>query len=84
MSELRYYHPSLRVFRIKQTQNDWIFIEDTPKDVAILQSEAKMQQVFGKNVKVSLLKLYHSAEATKGKVLVIKGVSNNIKIEDFK
>ena len=48
MSELRQYHPNLRVFRIKQTQNGWIFIGDTPKDFAILQSEPKMQQVFGK------------------------------------
>ena len=43
-----------------------------------------MQQVFGENVKVSLPKSYHSADATKEKVLVFKGVSNNIKIEDFK
>ena len=43
-----------------------------------------MQQVFGKNIKVSLSKSYHSADATKGNVLVIKGVSNNIKIEYFK
>ena len=43
-----------------------------------------MQQVFGKNVKVSLTRSYHSADATKGKVLVFKGVSNNVKIEDFK
>ena len=32
----------------------------------------------------SLSKSYHSADATKGKVLVFKGVSNNVKIEDFK
>ena len=43
-----------------------------------------MQQVFGKNVKVSLPKSYHSEDATKGKVLVFKGVPNNVKIEDFK
>ena len=75
MSELRQYHPSLRVFRIKQTQNSWIFIGDTPKDFAILHSEAKMQQIFGKNVEVSLPKFYHSANATKGKILVSEGVS---------
>ena len=34
MSELEQYHPNLRVFRIKQTQNGWIFIADTPKDFA--------------------------------------------------
>ena len=56
MSELRQYHPSLRVFQLKQSKNSWIFIGDTPKDFTILQSESKMQQVFGKNVKVSLPK----------------------------
>ena len=30
MSELRQYHPSLRVLQIKQTKNGWIFIGDTP------------------------------------------------------
>ena len=65
MSELRQYHPSLRVFKIEQTQNGWIFIGDTPTDFAILQSEPKMQQVFGDNVKVSLPKSYHSADPKK-------------------
>ena len=84
MSELRQYHPNFRVFRIKQTQNGWIFIGDTPKGFAILHSELKIQQVFGKNVKVSLSKSYHSAEVTKGTLLVFKGVSKNIKLENFK
>ena len=43
-----------------------------------------MQQVFGKNVKVSLSKSYHSEDATKGKILVFKGVSTNVTIDDFK
>ena len=42
-----------------------------------------MQHVFGKNVKVSLSKSYHSADATKGKILVLKGVSTNVTIDDF-
>ena len=63
MSKLRQYHPSLRVFRIKQTQNGWIFIGDTPKDFAILQSEPKIQQVFGKNV--SLPKSYRTPQKEK-------------------
>ena len=42
-----------------------------------------MQQVFGKNVKVSFPKSYHSTDAIKGKVLVFTGLSNNVKIEDF-
>ena len=84
MSELRQYYPSLRVFQLKRSQNGWIFIGDTPKDFAILQNEPKMQQVFGENVKVSLPKSYHSADATKGKILVFEGVSTNVTIEDFK
>ena len=84
LSELRQYHPNLRVLQIKQTKNGWIFIGDTPKDFAILQSEPKMQQVFGKKVKMSLPKSYHSADAKKDKILVFKGVSNNITPEDFK
>ena len=84
MSELRQYHPNLRVLQIKQTKNGWIFIGDTHKDFAILQSEPKMQQVFGKKVKMSLPKSYHSADAKKDKILVFKGVSNNITLEDFK
>ena len=84
MSELRQYHPNLRVLQIKQTRNGWIFIGDTPKDFAILQSEPKMQQVLGKKVKMSLPKSYHSADAKKDKILIFKGVSNNITLEDFK
>ena len=84
MSELRQYHPNLRVLQIKQTKNGWIFIGDTPKDFAILQSEPKTQQVFGKRVRVSLPKSYHSADAKKDKILVLKGVSNDITLEDFK
>ena len=43
-----------------------------------------MQQVFGPNVKVSLPKSYHSADTSKGSVLVSKRVSSNITINDFK
>ena len=84
MSELRQYHPNLRVLQIKQTKNGWISMGDTPKDFAILQSEPKMQQGFRKKVKMSLPKSYHSADAKKDKILVFNGVSNNITLEDFK
>ena len=43
-----------------------------------------MQQVFGKNIKASLPKSYHSGDATKGKILVFKGVPTNVTIDDFK
>ena len=81
MSELRQYNPNRRVFQINQTQNGWIFTGDTPKDFAVLQSKLKVQQVFGKNVKVSLPKSYHSADTTKGKILVFKGVSKNVTLK---
>ena len=84
MSELRQYHPSLRVLQIKQVKNGWISIVDTPKDFAILQSETKMKQVFGPKVKVSLPKSYHSADASKSKFVVFKEVSINITIDEFK
>ena len=35
-------------------------------------------------VKVSLPKSYHSADATKGKILVLEGVSNNVTPDNFK
>ena len=83
MSELRQYHPSLRVFQIRQSQKGWIFIGDTPKDFAILQSETKMKQVFGPKVKVLLLKSYYSADVSKIKYLVFKRVSNNISVNEL-
>ena len=43
-----------------------------------------MHQVFGKNVNVPLPRSYQSAEATKGKILVSKGVSSNVTLDDFK
>ena len=63
MSELRQYHPGFRGFQIRQSQKGWLFIGDTPKDFAILQSETKTKQVFGPKDKVSLPKSYHSADA---------------------
>ena len=39
MSELKQYHPSFRVFQIRQSSKGRIFIGDTPKDFAIVQSE---------------------------------------------
>ena len=65
MSERRQCHSNLRV---QTGTKGWIFIVDTPKDFAILQSEPKIQQVFGKKVNVSLPKPYQSANATKEEV----------------
>ena len=84
MSELRQYHPSLRVLQIKQTKNGCNFAGDTLKDFNILQGEAKIKQVLGPKVKVTLPRSYHSADASKSKILVFKGVSINITANDFK
>ena len=43
-----------------------------------------MQELFGKNIKVSLSKSYPSADATKGKILVFNGVSTNVTIDESK
>ena len=43
-----------------------------------------MKQVFGPKVKVSLPKSYHSADASKSKFLVFKGVPINITVDEFK
>ena len=48
------------------------------------QTPPKMQQAFGKNVKVSLPKSYHSADATKEKILVFKVVSTNVTRDNCK
>ena len=85
MNELRQYHPNLRVFRIKQSQNDWIFIGDTRKDFAILQSESKMQQVFGKKTsRCHYQGLTNLQKPQKEKFLVFKRVSRNVIPDDFK
>ena len=84
MSELRQYHPILRVYQIRQSHKGWIFIGDTPKDFAILQSETKMKQVFRPKVQMSLPKSYHSADTSKSKYLMFKGVSNNISVNEVK
>ena len=84
MSELRQYHPNLRVLQIKQTKNSWIFMGDTPKDFAILQSEPKIQQVFGKKLRCHFQGHTTLQTQKKDKILVFKGVSSNITIEDFK
>ena len=43
-----------------------------------------MKQVFGPKIKVTLPRSYHSADASKSKILVFKGVSINITINNFK
>ena len=57
--ELRYYHPSFKISRIKELPKcDFLIIDDTLQDATILQNENKMKALLGKNVRVSLPKAF--------------------------
>ena len=60
MGELRQYHPSLNISRIKELpKSDFVAIGDSMQDVKdILQNESKMRAALGKNVKISLPKAF--------------------------
>ena len=63
MSELRQFHPSLRVSKVQELKNNRsLVIGDTPQDVAILQSDNKMKACLGQNVSASLPKAYQTAK----------------------
>ena len=84
MSELRQFHPSLRVSKVQELKNNRLpVIGDTPRDVAILQSDNKMKACLGQNVSASLHKAYQTAE-TASKTLVVKGVPTEVSEKDFK
>ena len=64
MSKLRQFHLSLRVSNVQELQNSrFLVIRDTPRDVAILQSDNKMNACLGQNVSASLPKAYQTAKA---------------------
>ena len=84
MSELRQFHPSLRVSKIQELKNNrFLDIGDTPRDVAILQSDNKMKACLGQNVSASLPKAYQTAK-TASKTLMVKGVPTEVSEKDFK
>ena len=84
MSELRQFHPSLRVSKVQELKNNrFLVIGDTPRDVAILQSDNKMKACLGQNVSASLPKAYQTAK-TAPKTLVVKGVPTEVSEKDFK
>ena len=59
MGELRQYHPSLTISRIKKLpKGDFVAIGDSMQDLIILQNESKMRAALGKNVKISLPKAF--------------------------
>ena len=83
MSELSQYHPELRVSRVKDFPNKGFFIIDnTPRDVIILQNETKMKACLGKNLKISLPKANQNKD--KSKTLVVKGVPTEFTNDEFK
>ena len=84
MSELRQFHPSLRVSKVQELKNNrFLVIGDTPRDVSILQSDNKMKACLGQNVSASLPKAYQTAK-TASNTLVVKGVPTEVSEKDFK
>ena len=84
MSELRQFQPSLRVSKVQELKsNRFLVTGDTPRDVAILQSENKMKACPGQNVSASLPKVYQT-DKTASKTLVVKGVPTKVSEKDFK
>ena len=84
MSELRQFHPSLRVSKVQELKNNrFLVIGDTPRDVAILQSDNKMKACLGQNVSASLPKAYQTTKRA-SKTLVVKGVPTEVSEKDFK
>ena len=82
-SELRQSHPSLRVSKVQELRNNrFLLIRDTPRDVAILQSNNKMKACLGQNVLASLPKAYQTAK-TASKTRVVKGVPTEVSEKDF-
>ena len=74
MGELRQYHPSLKISRIKELpKGDFVVIGDSVQDVILLQNESKMKAALGKNVKISLPKHFQTSKM-QTKSLAIKGV----------
>ena len=83
MSELRQYHPCLKVSQIKELpKGDLLVIRDSMHDIIILQSETKMKAALGKNVKGSLPKAYQT-NITQNKSLAVKGVPTDLTDDEF-
>ena len=84
MSELRQFHPSLRVSKVQELKNNrFLVIGDIPRDLAILQTDNKIKACLGQNVLASLPKAYQTAKAA-SKTLMVKGVSTEVSERTFK
>ena len=69
---MRQFRPSLRVSKVQEFKNNrFLVIGDTPREVAILQSDNKMKACLGQNVSASLPKAYQTSKAA-SKTLVVE------------
>ena len=70
MGELRQYHPSLKVSKVKELpKDDLLVIGDSVQDIVILQNENKMKAALGQNVKITYPK---STKSTEHKTKVLR------------
>ena len=84
MGELRQYHPSLKITRIKELpKGDFLVIGNSGQDVTILQNENTMKAALGKKVKVRLPKAYQTCKI-QSKSLAVKGVPADLTKVEFK
>ena len=84
MDELRKYHSSLKISKIKELpKGDFVVIGDSVQDVIILQNTSKMKAAPGKNVKISLHKAFQTSKV-QTKRIAIKGVPTDIMDIEFK
>ena len=84
LGELRQYHPSPKISRIKELpKGDFVIIGDTLQAVIILQNENKMKAALGKNVRISLPKAFQTSKG-QPKSLAVKGVPTDITGDEFK
>ena len=84
MGELRQYHPSLKVFQVKELpKGDLLVIGDSVQDVVILQNENKIKAAPGQNVKITLPRAFQ-INRTRNKSLAIKGVPTDITDDEFR
>ena len=83
MSELKQFHPNIKVSKVLERKNNsFLIIRDTSRDVGILQSESKTKVCLGQKVKISLPKAYQTAKPKKS--LVVKGVPAEVTEQEFK
>ena len=83
MSELKQFHPNIKVSKaLERKNNSFLIIGDTPRDVGILQSERKMKACADGKIKINLPKAYQTAKPKKS--LVLKGVPTEVTEQELK